>query len=726
MYRNRLYYLIKPFIPWTVRMAVRRRLALRKRARVSDIWPIQPGSEKPPAGWPGWPEGRQFALVLTHDVEGPEGLARVRPLAELEMKLGFRSCFNFIPEGSYRVPDDLRTWLVSNGFEVGVHDLRHDGKLFATRDNYRRYVPVINRYLRDWGAAGFRAGFMLHNLDWLHDLDIQYDASTFDTDPFEPQPQGQHTIFPFWVQRNGPEGRRPKAEITHPHLASCTPDHAPRTPEPGANSPDSELRTPDFVSGRAGYVELPYTLPQDSTLFLLLGEKSPGIWIQKLDWIARHGGMALVNVHPDYLRFDDEPASVSTFPVCFYQELLEHAHRQYRLVMWCALPVQVASRTRNLFSKLALTGNASRPSVNIQSGTIPRALNKIWIDLDNTPHVPFFEPIIEELRASGFTLLVTARDAFQVYELAESRGLKCVRVGRHYGRHQLAKAYGLVYRALQMIPLVLRERPLLAVSHGARSQLIVCNLLRIPSILIEDYEHARFPWFTRPTWVFAPETIPSEALSRLSKKVLSYPGLKEDVYAWRLKPDPSQLRNLGIGNGGIVVTVRPPATEAHYHNPESEILFCRFMDRVTSTPGTRVILLPRNRKQADALRAQHPAWFKPERTTIPTRAVDGLNLIWFSDLVVSGGGTMNREAAALGVPVYSIFRGRIGAVDQQLVREGRLVLLESPEDVDRLIRLEKRTLRPVSAMQRPRTLRHIVDAIVRIAVRAAERPDSSA
>lgn len=348
MYRNRLYYLIKPFIPWTVRMAVRRRLALRKRARVSDIWPIQPGSEKPPAGWPGWPEGRQFALVLTHDVEGPEGLARVRPLAELEMKLGFRSCFNFIPEGSYRVPDDLRTWLVSNGFEVGVHDLRHDGKLFATRDNYRRYVPVINRYLRDWGAAGFRAGFMLHNLDWLHDLDIQYDASTFDTDPFEPQPQGQHTIFPFWVQRNGPEGRRPKAEITHLHLASCTPDHAPRTPEPGANPPNSGLRTPDFVSGRAGYVELPYTLPQDSTLFLLLGEKSPGIWIQKLDWIARYGGMALVNVHPDYLHFGASDASNRTVTAGYYEQLLRHVTGLYGGSCWTATPRRVAGYVAGL------------------------------------------------------------------------------------------------------------------------------------------------------------------------------------------------------------------------------------------------------------------------------------------------------------------------------------------------------------------------------------------
>ena len=202
MFRNRLYYHLKPLFPPSARMAIRRWFALRKRDSVLDKWPILPGSEKPPANWPGWPDGKQFAFVLTHDVEGPEGLAKVRKLAELEMELGFRSCFNFIPEGDYAVPSTLRTWLVEHGFEVGVHDLYHDGKLFLTEKEFRRNVPRINHYLKDWDAAGFRSGFMLSELDWLHDLDIQYDCSTFDTDPFEPQPDGVSTIFPFWVPRN--------------------------------------------------------------------------------------------------------------------------------------------------------------------------------------------------------------------------------------------------------------------------------------------------------------------------------------------------------------------------------------------------------------------------------------------------------------------------------------------------------------------------------------------
>ncbi len=130
---NRFYFSVKPLIPRPIRLAVRRWLVQRKRRHVQDVWPIMPGSERPPEGWTGWPDGKRFAFVLTHDVERQEGLDRVKELAELEMELGFRSSFNFIPEGSYKVPSDLRDWLTDRGFEVGVHDLNHDGHLFSSR-----------------------------------------------------------------------------------------------------------------------------------------------------------------------------------------------------------------------------------------------------------------------------------------------------------------------------------------------------------------------------------------------------------------------------------------------------------------------------------------------------------------------------------------------------------------------------------------------------------------
>jgi len=296
MFSRRIYYKFKPYLPWRLRMGARRIVAGIQRRRYAQTWPINETAGQVPAGWPGWPDGKKFALVLTHDVESLGGLAKCRQLMQLEQRLGFRSSFNFIPEGEYRVSSELRAELVKNGFEIGVHDLRHDGKLYWRRKEFPESARSINAYLKDWNARGFRAGFMLLNRDCLNGLDIEYDASTFDTDPFEPQPEGAHTIFPFWVPR--PDG--------------------------------------------GGYVELPYTLPQDSTLFLVLKEKSPDIWKKKLDWIVQRGGMALINVHPDYLGFDSRKREISEYPAAFYEQFLEHLAKNYGGDYWHAQPHQVA------------------------------------------------------------------------------------------------------------------------------------------------------------------------------------------------------------------------------------------------------------------------------------------------------------------------------------------------------------------------------------------------
>jgi glycosyltransferase involved in cell wall biosynthesis len=296
-------------------MGIRRWIAVKKREHVLDSWPILPGSEKTPKNWSGWPDGKKFAFVLTHDVEGPSGLAKCRELMKLEMELGFRSSFNFIPEGPYSVTKELRDELTQNGFEVGVHDLHHDGKLYASRQDFARKAARINIHLKDWGAVGFRSGFMLRKLDWLHDLDVAYDSSTFDTDPFEPQPDGAGTIFPFWVPR-------------------------PRKLDVG-RSPTSnlELQTSNL---NEGYVELPYTLPQDSTLFLLFRERHPDIWFQKLDWVAAKGGMALLNVHPDYMNFDGSPRRGREYPYSRYKEFLKYVAANYREQCWHVTPGDMA------------------------------------------------------------------------------------------------------------------------------------------------------------------------------------------------------------------------------------------------------------------------------------------------------------------------------------------------------------------------------------------------
>jgi predicted glycosyltransferase len=305
----------------------------------------------------------------------------------------------------------------------------------------------------------------------------------------------------------------------------------------------------------------------------------------------------------------------------------------------------------------------------------------VWIDLDNTPHVPFFAPIIEELEAQGHSLLITARDCFQVCDLAKLLKVECKPVGRHFGKHKVLKVAGLCSRALQLAPAVRRVKPALAVSHGSRAQLLASAILGIPSMVIMDYEFARGLKWTRPQWIMAPEIISDAAIGFDSRRILRYPGIKEDVYVARFKPESGFRGQLGLTDADLVVTVRPPATEAHYHVSDSDVLFRAAIEQLSMHPEVKIVLLPRNNKQESAATKLWPALFQSRKIIVPPHAIDGLNLIWHSDLVISGGGTMNREAAAMHVPVYSVFRGPIGAVDRYLAKTGRLVLLENTDDI---------------------------------------------
>jgi glycosyltransferase involved in cell wall biosynthesis len=300
MFLNRIYYLLKPVIPWRVRVELRRWRANRRRKAFADVWPIDPKAGSAPLGWPGWPDGKRFAVILTHDVEGSKGLSRVEQLMNLEQKHGFRSCFNFVPEGEYRVSDTLRERLNDAGFEVGIHGLEHDGKLYSSQATFAAKASRIREYRQQWNASGFRSPLMQHKLGWLHALGVEYDASTFDTDPFEPEPDGMGTVFPFWV--SGPDG--------------------------------------------GGYVELPYTLVQDFTLFSVLREGSIDIWKRKIDWIVAHGGMVLLNTHPDYMCFNGKRGR-DEFPVAHYEELLRYVKEKYEGLYWAALPREVAQSYRD-------------------------------------------------------------------------------------------------------------------------------------------------------------------------------------------------------------------------------------------------------------------------------------------------------------------------------------------------------------------------------------------
>lgn len=267
-----------------------------KRIFSKSVWPINHQAAERPKHWCDWPDGKRFALVLTHDVDTAKGQEKCSKLAEAEKTRGMRSSFNFVPE-RYTVSTALQERLRADGFEIGVHGLYHDGKLYKSNEIFQERAQRINKYIRDWKAVGFRSPSMHHNLEWLHSLNIQYDSSTFDTDPFEPQPDGMRTIFPFWVE-NG--------------------------------------------SIDTGYVELPYTLAQDWTLFVLMGYRHIDVWEKKIDWIAENGGMVLVNTHPDYMRFDNKTAREDEYPVTYYKELLSYIENKYGGQYWHALPSEVA------------------------------------------------------------------------------------------------------------------------------------------------------------------------------------------------------------------------------------------------------------------------------------------------------------------------------------------------------------------------------------------------
>jgi len=351
--------------------------------------------------------------------------------------------------------------------------------------------------------------------------------------------------------------------------------------------------------------------------------------------------------------------------------------------------------------------------VDTKGSTTINSKPKIWIDLDNSPHVPFFVPIIQELETRGYSVVVTARDCFQVCDLLKLIGLKAVVIGRHYGKGTIPKLFGTLIRTVALLLFAIRQKPHFAISHGSRAQLAAAVTLRIPNIMIDDYEHSRVSLGAiRPDWLMVPAVVLGSDRRIEDRNILSYPGIKEDVYVPRFNPDLGLRSQFGISEDNVMVTLRPPADEAHYHNPESDVLYREVMQYLLANSVVKIVIVPRNKKQAAFARETWQKEFSEGRILIPNRAVDGLNLIWSSDLVISGGGTMNREAAALGVPVYSIFRGPIGAVDRSLVQANRLMLLQSVSEVPTKLRLQHRTKDLKAVQSNSDTLKVLVDGLV--------------
>jgi hypothetical protein len=290
------YYALRPFLPRSFQLALRRRYARKQALTPFPRWPIEPilverteaelGMRVAASGAGAiplinyWPGDARAAVVLTHDVEGTAGVENIARVRALERRYGVVSCWNFVPE---RYPFDKRILkeLTDEGCEIGVHGLYHDGKLFSSRAIFEERLPKINAYLRAWNAVGFRSPATHRNPDWMHELEAEYDSSFPDTDPFEPQPGGCCSIFPFFL---------------------------------------------------GNIVELPITLVQDHTMIEILGRKDIRLWVEKADWIIEHHGLVNIIIHPDYMV---KPESLR-----LYEDFLRYITSKNDV--WFALPREVA------------------------------------------------------------------------------------------------------------------------------------------------------------------------------------------------------------------------------------------------------------------------------------------------------------------------------------------------------------------------------------------------
>ena len=311
---------------------------------------------------------------------------------------------------------------------------------------------------------------------------------------------------------------------------------------------------------------------------------------------------------------------------------------------------------------------------------------QIWIDLANSPHVPFFSTLADELRSRNHEIVFSARDFAETVELAAAAGFVVDVIGGHGGGKLSGKAGNLVQRGLALARWGRGRNLDLALSHNSYSQILAARALSLKTVTLMDYEHqpANHLAFRLATRIIVPRAFPEAALTRFGAspaKVRRYDGLKEDLYLSDYQPDPgfaNTLRDLNIGSEDVLVTVRPPASEALYHRFANE-LFDELLKRLLTGPSVKVVLLPRN----DSQRKTYRAGYGPN-LILPDSPIDGANLIAHSDLVVSAGGTMNREAAVLGTPAASIYLGEWAAVDQQLVEEGRLLRIATLDDVRNL------------------------------------------
>jgi predicted glycosyltransferase len=305
---------------------------------------------------------------------------------------------------------------------------------------------------------------------------------------------------------------------------------------------------------------------------------------------------------------------------------------------------------------------------------------KVWVDCTAAAHPLVLRPIVERLEARGAEVFITAREYGQTLGILERLGLPYTAVGSHGGASTLRKGAALATRSARLARPVWARRPDLAIAHGSVDLAIVSTLFRIPSVQMQDYEFAglqRKISFRVARRVLVPEAIPLERLKKIGArepKLVRYPGLKEEYYLADFAPDPAVLDELRLDRAKVLVVVRPPPETSEYHAPND--LYGRVIERLARAPEAQAVVIPRTERQAEEVRQ-----LRFPNLLVPAQAIDAQSLIAYADLVVSAGGTMNREAVALGTPVFTTFTGRMGGVDEALVADGRLRVLEDPAEL---------------------------------------------
>lgn len=305
---------------------------------------------------------------------------------------------------------------------------------------------------------------------------------------------------------------------------------------------------------------------------------------------------------------------------------------------------------------------------------------KIWFDADNGPHVLIMRPLATELTRRGHEVVFTARDRTKTCQLLEMYGFPFRTVGGEYGKGMSGKVKGTLGRAWDLAREMRGAGAAVSFGHGSRALPVASRLLGVPTVTMYDYEwvNARlFNWCCRS--ILLPDAISRERCRQAgiaTGRVVSYPGFKEELYLGVGELDGTVAADLGLRPDAIKVLLRPPATTAHYHNPEAETLLDAILVKLATAGDVQLVYLPRTDDQRDL-----PARAGVREVIVPRRVYDGPSLVAACDLTISGGGTMTREAAIMGIPSYSFFRGREGMVDEALAAAGRLVLLASASEV---------------------------------------------